>query len=102
MNQEQRQKLAAQGRTDLIEIYDFTKEGYAGVLPNGQIVDRRKEPNAIACQKNRIMDTPTPRLTEDGVCPITGNACDRKAGEETPFGLENSDVRDKMYGVVNL
>ena len=45
----------------LREIIELTKEGYAGVLSNGRIVDRRKFPNAIPVQENRLFNAPKPK-----------------------------------------
>lgn len=40
---------------------DLIKSGYAGVLPNGNIVDRREYPKAIPCQENPLFGTPKPK-----------------------------------------
>lgn len=40
---------------------DLIKSGYAGVLPNGNIVDRREHPNAVPCQENALFGTPKPK-----------------------------------------
>jgi len=40
----------------------FTEAGYSGVLPNGNIVDRRIYPNAIPMQKNSLFGIPTPKI----------------------------------------
>ena len=44
----------------LLEIVDLTKSGYAGILPNGNIVDRREFPNAIAVQENSLLGCAKP------------------------------------------
>lgn len=36
------------------------KEGYAGVLPNGNIVDRREYPEALPMQQNSMLGIPKP------------------------------------------
>tara|TARA_R110000772_G_C13310328_1_gene440505 strand:- start:35960 stop:36427 length:468 start_codon:yes stop_codon:yes gene_type:complete len=48
-------------RLELHRIHDSVKEqGYSGVLPNGNIVDRRIFPNAIPMQKNSMFNIPKP------------------------------------------
>jgi sulfur carrier protein ThiS len=46
---------------ELLEIVELNKTGYAGVLPNGNIVDRRKHPNAIPIQENRMFGVVKPK-----------------------------------------
>ena len=46
---------------ELMEIVELNKTGYAGVLPNGNIVDRRKHPNAIPIQENRMFGVVKPK-----------------------------------------
>jgi hypothetical protein len=45
----------------LMEIIELNKTGYAGVLPNGNIVDRRKFPNAIPVQENKMFGVVKPK-----------------------------------------
>lgn len=40
---------------------ELTKSGYAGVMPNGNIVDRREFPEAVAIQENKLFGTPKPK-----------------------------------------
>lgn len=54
MTDETKQKLIDAGRSDLVEVYEINQSGYAGILPNGNIVDRRKFPNAIPVQENPL------------------------------------------------
>ncbi len=61
MNQETRDKLIAAGRADLVEIHDINQSGYAGVLSNGNIVDRRKFPSAIPVPANSMLGIPPPK-----------------------------------------
>jgi len=61
MTEEQKQRLREAGREDLIEIYEINQSGYAGILPNGNIVDRRQHPEAIPVQKNTMMGIPEPK-----------------------------------------
>lgn len=66
------EQLKAAGRTDLIEIHKINQSGYAGVKPNGNIVDRRKFPYAVAVQENPMMDIPKSKpLTFDDVTCLT-------------------------------
>lgn len=37
------------------------KDGYAGVLPNGNIVDRREHPGALPMQQNSMLGIPKPK-----------------------------------------
>lgn len=61
MDEETLKKLKAAGREDLIKIYEINKSGWAGVLSNGNIVDRRKFPMAISVQKNSLLGIPEPK-----------------------------------------
>ena len=61
MDKETKQKLRDAGREDLIEIFKINKSGYAGVLSNGNIVDRRKHPEAIPVQENKLLEIPKPK-----------------------------------------
>lgn len=45
----------------LLETLEIIKSGYAGVLPNGNIVDRRIYPTAVPCQENELFNTPKPK-----------------------------------------
>jgi hypothetical protein len=58
MTEEIKQKLIAAGRADLVEVYEINQSGYAGILSNGNIVDRRKYPEAIPVQKNESLGIP--------------------------------------------
>jgi len=46
---------------ELHKILKLNKTGYAGVMPNGNIVDRREHPDAMPVQKNRLLGIPTPK-----------------------------------------
>ncbi len=61
MTEETKQKLIDAGRKDLVEIYEINQSGYAGVLPTGEIVDRRKKANAIPIPKNELLGIPSPK-----------------------------------------
>ena len=61
MDKATKRKLKEAGREDLIEIFEINKSGYAGILSNGNIVDRRKYPKAIPVQENRLLGIPKPK-----------------------------------------
>jgi hypothetical protein len=43
------------------KIKSIIESGYAGVLGNGNIVDRREHPTAIPIPKNSMFNTPEPK-----------------------------------------
>lgn len=57
----------------LLKLKDIIDSGYAGVLPNGHIVDRRDYPAAIPIPANGMLNTPAPK-------PINAEA-ERRAEE---------------------
>lgn len=61
LTEEDKEKLRAAGREDLIKTFEINQSGYAGVLPNGNIVDRREHPEAIPIQKNSLFNIPEPK-----------------------------------------
>lgn len=61
MTEETKQKLRAAGREDLILIEEINASGYAGILSNGNIVDRRYFPKAIPVPKNTLLNIPEPK-----------------------------------------
>ncbi len=61
MDKETKDKLIAAGRQDLIDIHEINQSGYAGILPNGNIVDRRKEPTGIPVPENSLLGIPKPK-----------------------------------------
>jgi len=46
---------------ELNETLELIKSGYGGILSNGNIVDRREHPEAIAFQENLSLGTPKPQ-----------------------------------------
>lgn len=56
-----KQKLIDAGRKDLVETYEINQSGYAGIDRNGSIVDRRKFPNAVPIQENKLFNIPKPK-----------------------------------------
>jgi len=52
---------SAKERLDrLLKLLDVMRSGYGGVMPNGNIVDRREHPEATPIQKNDLFGTPKP------------------------------------------
>ena len=45
----------------MMETLDVIKSGYAGVISNGNIVDRRKHLNAMPIPENPLFCTPKPK-----------------------------------------
>lgn len=58
LTEEERKKL-------LLEEFDayqkIKAEGYAGILPNGNLVDRRDHPNALPIPENPYLGIPKPK-----------------------------------------
>lgn len=52
--------LPAEHMAELRRIRDVILSGWAGVLPNGNIVDRRTHPTAIPIPENNLFGTPPP------------------------------------------
>lgn len=50
--------LPAEHMAELRRIRDVILSGWAGVLPNGNIVDRREHPTAIPIPENKLFGTP--------------------------------------------
>ena len=49
------------------KIAEVVKLGYGGMLPNGNLVDRREHPDAMPIQKNTLLGAPEPKpVGEDG------------------------------------
>ena len=46
---------------ELRKILELNKTGYAGVLPNGNIVDRREYPEAVPVQENKMFNVAKPK-----------------------------------------
>lgn len=61
MSEETKKIVREKGREDLIKVMEINDSGYAGVLPNGNIVDRREHPKAIPVQKNTMLGIPEPK-----------------------------------------
>lgn len=58
MEHETKIKLIEAGRHDLLEIHEINQAGYAGCLPNGNIVDRRLFPDAYPVRENSLLGIP--------------------------------------------
>lgn len=65
ISEETKKILQGKGREDLIEIMEINDSGYAGVMPNGNIVDRRKHPEAVPVQENKMMGIPKSTPVEE-------------------------------------
>lgn len=65
MTEKMKQDLIAAGRKDLVEIHEINQSGYAGCDRNGNIVDRRKYPNAVPIQKNSLLGIPEPKKLDN-------------------------------------
>lgn len=56
----------------LMKVMEINKSGYAGVLPTGEIVDRRKHPEAIPVQENPLFGVPAPKKLVELNCMVCG------------------------------
>ena len=57
-----KKELTEQDRIKVLrKTMDVIKSGYAGVMSNGNIVDRREHPEAIPIQENPLFNTPAPK-----------------------------------------
>ena len=70
MDEAMKEKLRGIGREDLIEVHEISVSGYAGVLSNGNIVDRRKHPEAIIMKENKMLNIPKPKDLPEGFNPL--------------------------------
>lgn len=61
LTRESLEKLHQAKRYDLILIAYINESGYAGCLPNGNIVDRRFYPEAFPVQKNSMFGITEPK-----------------------------------------
>jgi len=64
MTEEVKETLRSRGRSDLIETFETIRSGYAGTLPNGNIVDRRSHPEAVPVKENQLLNAPKPQEVE--------------------------------------
>lgn len=53
--------IAYEELNEKLEIHTINQSGYAGVMPNGNIVDRREHPEAKAVPKNTLLGLPEPK-----------------------------------------
>lgn len=60
---------SAEHKAALLKSLDAIKAGYGGVMPNGNIVDRREIPSAIPIPANSLMGTPEPKPAIEQPCP---------------------------------
>ena len=85
MTEETKQKLRDAGREDLIEVYEINQSGFAGIMPNGNIVDRRKFPSAIPVQENSLFGIPAPR-------PLNAKNIEWETRQSVCCGAENNNT----------
>jgi hypothetical protein len=57
----ERREMMALKLKETEKIQAIIASGYAGILPNGNIVDRREYPDAVTVQKNTLLDVPEPK-----------------------------------------
>jgi hypothetical protein len=48
-------------RENLEKVHAAIHSGYAGVMSNGNIVDRREYPEAVPIPRNDLLDVPEPK-----------------------------------------
>lgn len=58
LSEETKKTLREKGREDLIKVMEINDSGYAGILSNGNIVDRREHPEAIPVPENKMLGIP--------------------------------------------
>jgi sulfur carrier protein ThiS len=46
---------------ELLKIVELSRSGYAGMLQNGNIVDRREHPEAVPIQENVLFGVAKPK-----------------------------------------
>lgn len=61
MTDEQKKRLVDEGREDLIRITEANEAGYAGCMPNGNLVDRREHPEGYEVPANRLFEIAPPK-----------------------------------------
>lgn len=64
MTLEQYKKLEKLKAYEALWLELLNASGFAGVLPNGKIVDRRYFPEATPVEKNSIFETAKPKTNE--------------------------------------
>ena len=65
MNLEQYKKLEKLKAYEALWLELLNASGFAGVLPDGKIVDRRYFPEATPIEKNSIFGTSKPKTNEE-------------------------------------
>lgn len=71
------------------KILDIIKSGYAGVLQNGNIVDRREHPEATPVQANTLLGVPGPKevgqrcLSDKRLAELRWEAANAKGDSDT-------------------
>jgi hypothetical protein len=59
--QRSRQKAGQDHHADLLKLVEAIHSGYGGVMPNGNVVDRRQHPSAVPIPANPFFKTPAPK-----------------------------------------
>lgn len=107
MTREQKIKLVQAGTPQalaLLDIAEFNYTGYAGVLPNGNIVDRRLHPEAYPVAANSMFGIPEPKELElrpydiwsEGYS-VTGNSSGAQKLNEEPIMAYSFDDAVQKY-----
>ena len=53
--------IPSQQLIEQLKALQISKSGYGGIMPNGNIVDRREHPEAIPIQANKMLGVPKPK-----------------------------------------
>ena len=53
--------IPSQQLIEQLKALQISKSGYGGIMPNGNIVDRREHPEAIPIQENKSLGVPKPK-----------------------------------------
>jgi hypothetical protein len=94
MTESMKQTLREKGREDLIEIYELNKAGYAGILPSGNIVDRRRFPKAHPIAANPMFDIAEPK--KELFKPLTAYSCTHIPTEEQWYIVGIDLIKEKV------
>jgi hypothetical protein len=85
---------------------EVIKSGYAGVLPNGNIVDRREHPKAIAIPANPLFGTPKPQEvapcnldhnSECLICDCWPSDCAWRRMKNKDYTYESKEELEEMF-----
>lgn len=80
-----------------LKLLEVIKNGFAGVVENGMIVDRRERPDAIPIQKNDMLGAPEPKALHTCViCNKTDVWSDSWSWYGSLKDLDDGDVKIKV------